>query len=628
MSESSYLKNLEYVVPPEKPVLSGEKREEYVQIWEQKLSERPGYGSVHEFIQSIEDGANASKREQGARDLVRACFEKPELLKSILEECLRLIEMEEDERRKHSSMLAFEAIKKELHKAGRIISLDTERDEHVRAVIAWVGVYVRNDGLREYIKPLLSSFFHQQRNEEGVFRFVKNIHALAHAIYHEDVDPDVRTELLRILSFQTDVLPASEEFCDLYVSGNFSLDPFVAQLYADLDVAITQALVMYDESGQLLGQHNAGIRQFAQAVPQNKSSAFQSMSIKASRDTVFGPVLAEYLQLVRSVNSDKDIPESTQKKLEKNPLFQRMSNPSTATFLRKKFLEVHGEYEAKKRGMHGTYLYLPDIGIISALFSSRKYAIEKIRTSAEKSEETVVDGDPAMRTIAYLCEGVSVDDIDRPDVIERMRARVAELAHALKYEVRHLVSPRGDLLRFSPETDLHIDTGISEILFKPDSSVIDLVVTVRVGNMSVQMRLEEMSLIKTLDRKPVKLSSTQRIALETVIFTALHGLLNQTAGEVSGADVSRDASGKDRTVTIRRPHMRRLPVGKKFTAEQAGMALKEYGVDLYGFNVARRGEENDPYFTFVSPALADFKTVQKMSPVETLWSGDLFRSKI
>lgn len=178
---------------------------------------------------------------------------------------------------------------------------------------------------------------------------------------------------------------------------------------------------------------------------------------------------------------------------------------------------------------------------------------------------------------------------------ERLRQDMKDNSH-------HLLSPRGDLVEFSPDLK---KLGFESILFQfgPDRKT-ETLVTIKVLNYKYQILLDENFCLKDVKGKTgIRLKDGGEFLTNLIISHLREIRCTENVYEKGGSDVSGD---QRKAFYGRRPHERILPVGHKPTQSQIVRIFEVYGIDIVRMNNERkaRGEERQKTYVFEAQNIA------------------------
>jgi hypothetical protein len=604
---------LAYLDKPLKSELTEDAHEDYIAVWKNLLQDRPGYVAVNEALLDFES-LNSKQKERYARQYVRRWYDDPELFRGTMYELQRRADQKDDRSKARVQQHFSESITKELQKIGRLEAIDSSRETHIAAIQSWLDAYMNSDGLRESAGALLRSFFTQPYTEEGVKQLIQNLHGMVTVLYDDATSNEVRQELLRIFSFQTDILPSNRPYAELFLAGGVSTDMPTALRYADLDIAITSAFERH--APDLLTAYEKGMNSVIESP--TEIPLLRSMIEKLhDTDSPEAKVIIEFQELIGRVRREQSVPSDIENKLTRNPIYRTISDPKRITALRKNFLKLLATYGTEASDHDVRVVYVPGVGISpQSIKRGTEVNKEYLRRQYASAETESVDDTLALETLA---RAIGVDRIQTDkEYRDAVMGHVTEMKRVMKYEARCLVTPRGDTIRIPENSDFYAAYGVSQITFQPDTSVTDLVVSVRVGNIDTRLRLTDQFQIRNVDNKPISLAQAEMVALERVICTTLKEIVTATgsSGDMVGKKSETvSTTSETPTLQVRRPHMRKLQTGHTYSLAQAALAERDYGVDLVRYNSDRRSAPEDPYFTFVTAASIMFEAAKALPPL-------------
>ncbi len=292
-------------------------------------------------------------------------------------------------------------------------------------------------------------------------------------------------------------------------------------------------------------------------------------------------------------------------------------------------MEVYQEKMRRLRGESHHILVIPNLQTRVDVLGLGKEKIlpeeiKKFFVSEKGGEKWRITDDKVFETVALLFPKLDEESV------QKIEGRIKELRKSLKYEVDYLVAPRGDkaIIKDARLEEL----GFKDIVFKPQSSVTDLEVTVRIGDTEAVLKLNgDYELISADEEgkgQGLDVSKNAKLKVTELILSHLNLLLsnikNKSGQRKEAGEIVESEEGPGQTVSAVRPHPRKLgkrrdSTWKQYTFGQWKRSRKEYGIDLVKYNFSRGGGDKIGYWTFVFPdeQSVPFQNAKKMPPSES-----------
>lgn len=188
------------------------------------------------------------------------------------------------------------------------------------------------------------------------------------------------------------------------------------------------------------------------------------------------------------------------------------------------------------------------------------------------------------------------ENIDH-EKLELIAQENQRLTQEIQTDTRYLLSPRGDLLEVADD-DLK-NLGFETMLYEMDpQNKRDTVVTVKIGNFSFRLLLDEFFTFKQADTKNGLLLPPDGEFLKNIILSHLREIRCSEKLKEVGEDKTPEAGGKSAFYS-RRAHRRKLPTGQTPSAEQIQRTWEHYHIDIPRINQETKAHGEEKQITFV-----------------------------
>ncbi len=567
-------------------------------------------------------------------------------------------------------LLTSETIEKEqlglgLHQKGKKEGVDNISERDLQTMDRWLELYANNN-YRDRIGKLIGLSVTKAKTSRN---YISRLYVLAYGVVRTS-DPEIIKAGLTFLAREEENLPGDLTDIDRYIAATLEPDNDVTKMSFDTDAVFTAFASRYlpegirrfkeksaDLSDRLLKSGNVlDTRLHTGRLMQEVATAQLEGRIEDPRiqkiialmkfnDQIGGVVIAgrsdendpsrfDFSTVeeaptpsgrVNVVGSEEDfenfIPagattrqrEIAIKELRKKLLTMEeypiilVTQESEMTNLRRDFSSRMAAVRTAENGAVYRAVYLPRQGesnlqIPSNLEQRRKIAQRGFND--EKAANKVIREDTIFELMALLFPNVTAEK--RTNLV----SRIVELKRQLREDIRQLISPRGDHIEIEDEL-LSRELGITSITFKPTTSVVDLDIIIRIGNVDCMLHIDDQCNLKRAETDPKKINRPLRVVPDThlliqeLVYSHLQAILCKETVSV-GSSTER-GSGLEEKVVSRRAHLRRLPVGQRCSEQQIRLA-SEF-CDLLAFNRSRglTGEtEETRQFTFVKAVEVEY----------------------
>lgn len=617
MSESQRLAYLDIPSDEIRDERTTEREADIDYLRELLQKERQGFIEVNEIIGVYESNSEKVERQEACRSIIRKFFSDPTFLENFYvqlesQRCIRDGRYAVDDSKlidriiEDVDSLMVETIKKEknLRLSYQQKNADSndkpEYAERTELAKRWLEILVLNQGLSERVANILNQVF---ESSKGVEEYVRNLHVFAHGTILQS-DNRCFAAGFNILNFQTSVLEADDRKLDLFMAGMISPDDEVNKRAVDVDFLLNSFDFPNNSKPTATELYHKYEHRMIEAY-RNESNRFDGSLYHAytmkslephSRE---GKIIRRNIRLVQLRNN---LDRADERALDG---------------LSDRFFAKDGKMTKMRRALNRMVAralgknveYDPEFGeLLGQSDTDSRFLLKKFL----ECHEQTVQVDSVFESIGYILPALSEDEL------YTLPNRVLELREKIQNDARYLVSPRGDKLVID-DPNLR-ELGITSIHFRPKKSVIDMDVILRVGNVDCVLHLDESLILSSHDTgQQLEISNESFVKVSELIFSHLHHILcEKIPGDGS---TNSDESGFDSHVKVRRAHLRHLPKGYAYTAQQAVIALKNYGVNLAQYNLLRKLSKSDGQYTLVTEAGASFEEAQKFSPVVTRVSG-------
>ncbi len=219
---------------------------------------------------------------------------------------------------------------------------------------------------------------------------------------------------------------------------------------------------------------------------------------------------------------------------------------------------------------------------------------ELIKTALDKDskDKTAQTDETYWESLAYL----HPENIDQ-EKLELIAKENERLVQEMQTDTRYLLSPRGDLLEISDE-DLK-NLGFKAIAYEMDpKNKRDTVVTVKIGNFTFKLLLDEFFTFKQADTKDGLLLPPDAEFLKNIILSHLREIRCSEKLNEAGEDKNTQEGGRSAFYS-RRAHRRKLPMGQSPSTEQIQRTWEHYNIDIPRLNQEARNKGEEKQVTFV-----------------------------
>lgn len=172
------------------------------------------------------------------------------------------------------------------------------------------------------------------------------------------------------------------------------------------------------------------------------------------------------------------------------------------------------------------------------------------------------------------------------------------LTQEMQTDTRYLLSPRGDQLEISDD-DLK-NLGFKTITYEMDKkNKRDTVVSVKIGNFTFRLLLDEFFTFKQADTKNGLLLPPNSEYLKHVILSHLREIRCSEKLNELGEDRNKAETGGKSAFYSRRAHRRKLPSGQSPSIEQIQRTWEHYHIDIPRMNKEAQAKGEEKQITFV-----------------------------
>jgi hypothetical protein len=229
-----------------------------------------------------------------------------------------------------------------------------------------------------------------------------------------------------------------------------------------------------------------------------------------------------------------------------------------------------------------------------------------------KNPKTETDG-TYWETLSHL----HPENLD-PEKIKLILQENQRLVQEIQTDTRYLLSPRGDLIEFADE-DLK-ELGFDTILYEMDPhNKRDTTVTIKIGNFTFKLLLDEFFTFKQTDTKDGLLLPPEGEFLKNIILSHLREIRCSEKLNESGED--KGETGRRSAFYSRRAHRRKLPIGQSPSVEQIQRTWEHYHIDIPRMNKEAQAQGEGKQITFVfevkNIAVAGLGPVRSQAPDAT-----------
>lgn len=212
----------------------------------------------------------------------------------------------------------------------------------------------------------------------------------------------------------------------------------------------------------------------------------------------------------------------------------------------------------------------------------------------KEAKDAVIHTDEAyLESLAYL----HPETVNK-EKLELIAQENQRLTQEIQTDTRYLLSPRGDQLEISDE-DLK-NLGFKTITYEMDKkNKRDTIVSVKIGNFTFRLLLDEFFTFKQADTKNGLLLPPNAEYLKHVILSHLREIRCSEKLNELGEDKNKTETGGKSAFYSRRAHRRKLPSGQSPSTEQIQRTWEHYHIDISRMNTEAQVKGEEKQITFV-----------------------------